>query len=1347
MLPHIFDTTAMRDATRVAAICQDRQVTYAELKARSDDVAARLRARGIGRGDFVGLWMSRSIELHVAMLAILKAGAAYVPFDAEAPVERVVACLNDCGAVGVLVDGETSGRASSLAVPTLSFDALLTVGSSHASPGARHAVSDSSAGALDGQADDAAYLIYTSGTSGTPKGVLIRHRNVCHFLRAANTVYRIEAQDVVFQWASAAFDLFVEETWLAYLVGATLFIAPSEVLRETDRLCDVLTRAGVTVLDTVPTLLAMLDGDLPTVRTIIFGGEVLTQRLAQRWCAEGRRVFNSYGPTEVTVVATIAEVRAHEPVTIGRPIPNYTCYVVDDALAPVGPGVVGELLVGGPGVAEGYWGRPELTAQRFIANPFDRDGPDPILYRTGDAVSLDHHGQLIFLGRLDTQEKIRGFRVELGEIEARLSAHPDVAHCAVVKRCDDGVDRLVAFVVPADGVAVDRRALRETLRQGVFEYMIPGQFATLSSLPRLASGKVDRRALTAMALPESPVDGPLEQPASATEALLLDAARKAFGLPHISLDADIFLDLGAHSLLAARFLSLIRQTMSGADLALRDVYETRTLRAMAERLDATRLVQRHDASGEFEPPPLRRRLLCGLAQAAALPFILALAIAPWLGVFIAYDELSGDTFNFVAETIAIICTYGVIHIGTLLLAVVGKWIVLGRTRPGRYPLWGFYYYRCWLVSRLLSLVHVKWLQSTPLLPIYLRVLGADVGRDVVLGELDIATDAMDLVRIGTNVSIGSKTHLANVEVVGNELRIGRIDIGDDAHIGSYCVLGRDVKIGEGALLSDLTALSCCTEVGAWQHWEGSPASQVGRVDRDRLPARATAGLARRVMLLLAYSASLFLLPAISLVPILPGFYLFDTLAERIEGGWGIDSRFLLPVLAWPTAMVFIFLTILLIAALRWIILPRVRAGTSSIFSGFYLRKWIVGFANQLTLETLSSLYATVYMRHWYRLMGARVGRDTEISTSLGARYDLVDIGAKNFIADDVILGDEEITRGWMSLRGVKTGERVFVGNCAAIPPGASLPDDCLIGVKSRPPSTNQALSKGDVWFGSPPIKLPVRERFEHVSQRWTFEPTRRQRFLRAVFEAFRVSLPAMLYISFGTLAVSVLEPAVIARDFHVLIPMYVLCSVAIAVSLTAVAAAIKWLLMGRYRPTVQPMWSWWALRTEAVAVLYYSIAGEMLLEQLRGTPMLPWALGLFGCRFGRGVYMNSTDITEFDCVTVGDFCAVNAAELQTHLYEDRVMKVGHIVLGKGVTIGRGSSVLYDSRVGDFTRLGLLTIVMKGESIPPHGDWLGAPAQPVPSVSPATPGWLVPSDGVCAMALESALELQDDFQHC
>lgn len=1285
--------TALRDGAR--------RLSYAEVWAAAGRQARGLTLAGVGPGDMVGLWMPRGIDLLIAQIAVTRSGAAWVPFDAEAPVERIAVCLKDAEAKGLVTSADWQSRAAGTGRTVWSPEDLA----------ARDDGAEMPARAVGLTKDHPAYLIYTSGSTGTPKAIVISHRNICHFLRSGNAFYGISPDDVVFQGASVAFDLSMEEIWTPYLVGAALYVASPETMGDAEKLPALLTEAGVTVIDTVPTLLGILPSDVPSLRLILLGGEALPPAIVQKWSKPGRRILNTYGPTEATVVATAAEVRPGEVVTIGQPIANYTAYIVNEAMQLVGPGEQGELLIGGPGVAKGYHGRPELTAEKFIANPFGGID-DPVLYRSGDAVSLDADGNIVFHGRIDDQIKIRGFRVELGEIESKLADEPGVNQAAVVLRSDDEIERLVAFVVAEPGVAVDGAALRAALRDKLPPYMVPAHFEAVGSLPRMVSGKVDRKMLKAAPLTAPSAAGEQEPPRNATEAALLDAAKRVLGATSLPLDADFFMDLGGHSLLAARFISIVRETPAYAGITLQDVYGARTLRGMAALLDGRGIAEVQDLS--FTPPPFLRRFLCGLAQAAVLPIIIGLSTAQWLGIFVTYMIMSGEDLSLTGQVFALLGVYVAITIVTGLIAIALKWIVLGRTKPGVYPLWGVYYFRWWFAARVAGLVHIKWLQGTPVMRFYWRLLGAKVGRDVIISDYEAG--AIDLIEIGEGTALGSKTTFANGEAMGDKLILGRISIGKDVSAGASVVFGHGSVIGNHAEICDLSAIPPQTHVGEAEIWDGTPARKTGMVDLASLPPQAQASTRRRAAMTAFYIAMLIVLPPVSLLPIFPAFWLFDQIDDWVASWSEISYLWYLPILTWPTAIGLIAFTVLLMAGLRWAILPRVTSGSYSIHSGFYARKWTVALATEVTLETLSSLFATIYMRAWYRIMGARIGQGAEISTNLSGRYDLTGIGAGNFIADEVVFGDEDMRRGYMRLDMTRTGDQVFVGNDAVVPPGAVIPDRVLIGIKSKPPA-NELMQPGDTWFGSPPIRLPTRQKVD-LGADWTYKPSLRKQFARGIFEALHTSFPAMLFITFGTIAVDlVLQREINHQDWLGLAVSFTVVAMIIAITQALICAAIKWLMMGVYRPVMKPMWSWWAMRTEAVAVLYWGLGGKVLFDYLRGTPFLPWFLMLFGAKFGKGCWLDTTDITEFDCVKMGDFCTINAhSALQTHLYEDRVMKVGRVHLGKGVCVGAGATVLYDTHVGDYAQIGLLTVIMKGENLPAHTRWEGAPA--VPAKAPA-----------------------------
>ncbi len=1309
LLSEVFAHTVQKTPHAIALECvrpdtqETQTLTYAQLDARSDALARGLIHHGAVPGQIIGLWMPRGIDLLVGQLAITKTGAAWLPFDADVAVERIATCLDDCNALALLTSSGIQDKAQAVVHQHIFTETDIILPEDHSIR-----IDARAAGTT---AQNPAYLIYTSGSTGTPKGIVISHANICHFLRSANTIYGVHAHDIVFQGASLAFDLSMEEVWIPYMVGAKLWVATPQTMSDADQLPQVLTQAGITVMDTVPTLLGLLSQDIPSLRIIILGGEACPPTLAERWARPDRAIYNSYGPTEASVVATIDRVEVGQPVTIGRPIPNYTCYVLDENLVPVPQGTQGELVIGGAGIATGYFKRPDLTAEKFVANPFSIQGIDPVLYRSGDAVSLNAQGQLLFHGRIDDQVKIRGFRVELGEIEVKLSQLSGVHQASVLLRYDDGLERLVAFVVPQPDAVLDVPHLRRDLARQLPPYMVPQRFEQVAELPRLTSGKVNRKDLQTRPLETMAALDEQEAPENETQASLLAAAQQIFPNQTIPFDADFFTELGGHSLIAAKFISIIRQTPRFCGITMRDMYDGRSLRGIASLL-AARGLSDETSDLSFEPPPFWRHFWCGLAQAITLPFILGLVTIQWLGLFLSSIFLMRNDVGFFEE-MAILCgIYVTINLTVKLIIIALKWLILGRTKPGRYPLWGLYYFRVWVVQRLVQTTTPKFLQMSPLMSTWLRLLGAKVGKDAVIAEFEAG--ALDLIDIGDRVSTGSKVKLANVEFTANEMIIAPIVLKDDAYIGNSCVLSGGCVVEQGGELADLTCLLPDQQVKAWERWDGSPARLVGRVDASTWPAHPDASDATRMLHWLRYFATYTVMVMVGLVPIFPAFYVLYNLDAWVGGVTDYEipwSQLLL--FTWPTAIVLIVVSMAIIIALRWLVLPVVREGTYSIHSGFYYRKWTMALGTEVILETLNSLFATMYMRYWYIAMGTKIGKGSEISTNLAGRYDLVDIGEGNFIGDEAIYGDEEVRGGYMTLKSLKTGDRVFVGNGAIVPAGSILEDGALIGVFSKLPD-HLHVKENETWFGSPALQLPTRQRVD-LGAAATYEPPFHMKAARALFEAMHTSLPTALFIMLGYMTADIIQTPINNGNVLSALGVFLMAGVVIAVVLILASVAFKWLMMGVYKPVMKPMWSWWAMRTEACSVLYGGLVGKTSLEFARGTPFLPWVLKLYGTKIGKRVLMDWTDLTEFDCISIGDYAVINAHCCpQTHLYEDRVMKVGRIDIGKGVSVGSGSTILYDTKIGDFARIEPLTLIMKGENLPAHTIWHGAPAQALPS---------------------------------
>ncbi|MFS0695610.1 non-ribosomal peptide synthetase [Streptomyces nitrosporeus] len=558
------------------AVCEGGiRLTYRELDERSTLLAAGLRARGVRHGDRVGVCLERTADLVVTMLGVLKAGAAYVPSDPAYPADRLAHLVEDAGP-GVVVTrlpGFPHGGSTGVATP----DELVVPTGRPSGPPARTAP------------DDPAYVIYTSGSTGRPKGVVVPHRNVLALVEATRDEYRLGGHDVWTLFHSGAFDFSVWEIWGCLLTGGRLVVVPYEVSRDPEEFCGLLAAEGVTVLSQTPSAFSQLlrTGHGPlAVRLVVFGGEPLDSRMLLPWFdlhpEETCRVVNMFGITETTVHVTAQtltrELALRGTRSVGRALPGWYLYVTDERGRPVPPGVTGEIRVGGAGVAAGYLGRPELTAERFLADPLTGGR----LYRSGDLGRLLPDGRLEHLGRIDSQVKIRGFRIELDEIRSVLLEDPEVRAAAVVVRRDDPADpataRLDSYVVPSEGVAVaGTQDIRKRAAGILPEHMVPATVTALPALPLTTNGKLDVSRLPA------PVRSPAPRPAGATgdggpAEVLLEIWTDVLGTP-VGPDDDFF-ELGGNSLFAVRINAALR-SRGLPPLRLRDLYRTPTVRALA----------------------------------------------------------------------------------------------------------------------------------------------------------------------------------------------------------------------------------------------------------------------------------------------------------------------------------------------------------------------------------------------------------------------------------------------------------------------------------------------------------------------------------------------------------------------------------------------------------------------------------------------------------------------------------------------------------------------------------------------------------------------------------------------
>ena len=535
------------DPDAIAVDCAGNRLTYVELDRRANQIAHALQAAGAGTGGLVGICLDRTPDMVAGMLGILKSGAAYLPLDPRYPMDRLAFILEDSGTALILTQ-----RSLLTKLPARDADRICL-----------EDIADGLARQPDTpptttiSADQLAYVLYTSGSTGRPKGVAIRHRSVVNLLTSMAREPGIERTDAVLAITTTSFDMSVPELWLALVRGARMVIAPTEVVIDGRRLGDLIAESGVTFMQATPATWQMLiDGGWNGSSALIAlsGGEALNAPLADRLLDRCAVLWNAYGPTETTVWSTLACVRRGDPITVGRPIANTQIYILDQRGRPVPIGVAGEMFIGGEGVASGYLNRPELSAERFVSDPFVAGGR---VYRTGDRARYRADGSIEFLGRLDHQVKIRGFRIEPGEVEALLLSHPGVDAAVVVAREDTPGSRvLVAYLVARDAIP-DAAALRDVLRRQLPEYMVPTAFVTLECLPLTNNGKLDRASLPAPDLGHSP-DRVYTAPRSDLEAKLVRVWARTLGLDRVGVHDDFF-ELGGHSLLAVRLLAEVER--------------------------------------------------------------------------------------------------------------------------------------------------------------------------------------------------------------------------------------------------------------------------------------------------------------------------------------------------------------------------------------------------------------------------------------------------------------------------------------------------------------------------------------------------------------------------------------------------------------------------------------------------------------------------------------------------------------------------------------------------------------------------------------------------------------------
>ena len=1298
----IFESAADAYPERPAVIFQNKEYTYKEIDSNANRLAWYLRERGIQAGDKVGIILDKSAKLYTSILGIMKAGAAYVPIDPGYPKDRVNYILENSN-VSLTVTSSSIAGFFGLYDNTLLLDHEHDIINKF--PGRRLERIETGV-----TPNDLSYIIYTSGSTGRPKGVQIEHKSVCNLVRASQKIYQVKPEDRIYQGFTVAFDASIEEIWMAFGHGAALVPSTPEMQKAGSDLGRLLNDTHVTILSCVPTLLSMMTEDIPDLRLIILGGEVCSQYLVKRWSKPTRRLMNTYGPTEATVIATYSELKPGNKVTIGRPLSNYSVHIMreDNSFAPLGE--AGELVIGGISLARGYIGRDDLNKEKFIENPeFKSLNDSKTLYRTGDLARYDENGEIEFLGRMDSQVKIRGFRVELSEIESVINSAKGVK-TSVVALHDvlEGIQELAAYIVPENKKeAVDLAAVYKLLKQRLPSYMIPQYVEFIDKIPMLPSGKADRKSLP---LPKDSTRAPRSEievkPRTEQEAKIAEVWKYVFKIESVSVKDHFFNDLGGHSLFAAYTVSMLRKYPEMAFLNFADIYESPTIEELAEKVASNKSNHSStvkDWGKKFLPSSLIKHTLCGIGQAMSIYWLLLLLSIPLLGIFYMFYS---DTLDYYLEI-----TYN--NLGVLLLIVavsfplsiflpiVIKWIVIGRYKPGRYPLWGSYYFRWWFIGLMQSFAPTSILAGTPLMPIYLRLMGSRVGRDCYIGTPNI--QIFDLISIGDKTSIGLDTQLLGYTIEDGYLVLGKVEIGSECYIGTHSVLCPGTKMENGSMLLEQSMISEGVTIPSGESWSGAPAS-VSEHDSDILTMKASSkefSLKRKLAFGIVHLASLDLFGLIILIatmPVIIGMHLL-----YLE--YNLWALVFSPV----AATLFVLILCTEIAVVKKIILGKIKPGIYGIYSWYYFRKWLIDQLMYMSLSALHTLYATLYILPFLRALGMTIGKRAEISTVTHISPDLLDIGDESFFADASMVGTPKIYMNQTMIGGSRIGRRTFIGNSALVPINTTIGDNCLIGVLSLPPK-GKIIASGTSWLGMPAMYLHKRDINTSFSETETYSPTKLLYAKRLTIEFFRVILPTtVFYFLFMMLLITLgyMDIYLYFWDTVLLFP-FVIFAFEIAAALIMVF--VKNMLIGAYKPDVKPLWSTFVWKTELITGLYESI-NVPFLSLLRGTPFIVWFLRLFGCKIGKKVFIDTTFFSEFDLVKIEDEAAINFnATMQTHLFEDRVMKMSHLIIGKRCTVGNEAVVLYDTVMEESSKLGSLSLLMKGETLPSWSSWEGNPAK-------------------------------------
>lgn len=1294
-------------------------LTYHALAARSRHVQALLAPRISGESLVAMLLPRTSADAYAAQLAVLQSGAAFLCLDPAFPDERIAALLADAEPVAVVTNAAGAKRLTGV---TVASDRLLDVDAHQWPDAATHAHNlAEEAVALATDATPAwltpstlAYVVYTSGTTGQPKGVAVEHRAIVNLIASDGEAFGLTPGDRVGQGSSHAYDSSIEEMWMAWSAGAAVVVMDDTVVRSGPALVPWLERERLTVLCPPPTLLRSMGlrdatGQLPRLSLLYVGGEALPPDVVHRW-APGRRLVNGYGPTECAVTTLRTDITPSDPITIGTPIPGVQAWVLDASLEVVPDGEPGELCLGGAALARGYWRDPALTARKFIEHPtLGR------LYRTGDVAHRAPSGHFLCHGRTDSQVKIRGYRVELEEIEAHLSRVPGVREAACLITAREHRQQLIAFLVadnPATAPTI--AAIRDAVNGQLPAALVPSQFLFLDALPVTVGGKLHRASLAATYEQVAPAASPIEPP-SITEDVDRDPLE---GWIHTAMQrvlrttaplgarADFFAELGGDSLAAAELVTILGERPETEMITVSDLYGGPTVEQIAQRAREAPPVAPSGAATAHLPGA--RPVLTTTLQASVLVAIAVLsawmAFAALFRAGPAFIHSVGLLTTLVIAPLLGLAALGVYGLLATVCAVLLKRVLIGRYVAMRTAVWSPFYLRHWIVQRAVAMIPWSLIEGTQVQIAILRALGARIGVGVHLHRgVRLADGGWDLLDIGDHVSIGQDAHLHLTDLAHGALVFAPIRLESGATLEVRSSVGGNARVGANACLTALSWLPQGASIPPGEQWAGVPAEPNGaapappvcpptlspwQFDRALLGARA----AMMLVLALPYD-----------VAALAVAMWYGASANDVLGGTTAATAGTLLLTFTVLGPVPLVCT-LAMRALMSRALGAVPVGRISRWSGGYVR---VLLKTELLTTAGHWLSGTLMWPMWLRAAGMRVGRDCEISTIIDVIPEHVSIGASSFLADGIYLGGPRVSRGTVTLQHTALGSGAFVGNHAVVHAGQHTANGVLIGVATMINATTAR--EGTAWFGQPAFALRRRTP-DDADRHVTHEPSLVRYLNRWCWELLRFALPvpllAVLVVWSWTLGYWSREVTA-TWTWLVLVPTVTMAAMAI---LPIALLALKWVLLGRVQPGSHPLWSCWCSRWDFLYVAWGQLVQPVLVT-LEGTLLLSMYLRRMGMTIGRRVVLGPgfSQVVDPDMLHFGDDATVQCM-FQAHTFEDRILKIDTVHVGAGATLGHASVMMNGSAAGDATEVAPHTVVMKHARLRAGRRYEGCPSR-------------------------------------